>query len=169
LLSFLLPGLGQLYEKRTIKAGFYFSLFVIGLSSFPLAVPFIAVFSGLEVLLMRMPVVEAEKRRRDIFLASGSVAFMGWFFSIASYFNPIAAQMQMNDKMERCAVEIRECRLRLGKYPLSLQECLLKEENWRDPWGNPVKYLSTGSGFELRSWGRDAIEGTKDDLTYSYH
>ncbi len=42
------------------------------------------------------------------------------------------------------------------------------EKNPIDPWGNPYKYKSPGtnnkSGYDLYSMGKDALEGTEDDV-----
>ena len=65
-----------------------------------------------------------------------------------------------------------------GYYPASLQSLNSKgnEQNWRgpylkkgetpvDPWGNPFVYSTRETGYDLKSFGPNGVDGGGDDIT----
>ena len=67
--------------------------------------------------------------------------------------------------------KIKTYRAETGSYPDSLQMLVdpmdpIEKKQTLDPWGNPLIYRSSATGFELLSAGKDGRPGTEDDLTY---
>ena len=67
-------------------------------------------------------------------------------------------------------------RLDVGRYPRTLEGLMENDsgrDSWagpylrgdlpKDPWGNDYVYQTTGSGFELMSYGADGQPGGEDD------
>jgi general secretion pathway protein G len=80
-------------------------------------------------------------------------------------------------QMEMIATSLDTYRLDVGSYPNSLSELRNSNTpNWdgpylpkdvpMDPWGNPYIYLTPGEDskpFSLKSYGKDGVEGGKDE------
>jgi general secretion pathway protein G len=80
-------------------------------------------------------------------------------------------------QMEMIATSLDTFRLDVGSYPNALRELRTSNTvNWdgpylpkdvpMDPWGNPYIYLipgEDGQPFSLKSYGKDGVEGGKDE------
>ena len=54
-----------------------------------------------------------------------------------------------------------------GQWPDSLQQLVPKfiKDLHKDPWGNEYKYVRTGNGYDVYSYGPDKAQGGGDDIT----
>jgi general secretion pathway protein G len=80
-------------------------------------------------------------------------------------------------QMEMISTSLDTFRLDVGSYPNALRELRASNTvNWdgpylpkdvpMDPWGNPYIYLipgEDGQPFSLKSYGKDGVEGGKDE------
>ena len=174
-LSFLLPGLGQLYQKRTRVSFAFFSGFTVmalrlNLASF---VPIFALLSGLEALrwqssLFYRPTVEAvpARGREALFGLVGGVGFMSWFWLVVPSWLPVTSARDCIIRAEVLADQVKVCARKLGHYPRALVECQLIPPI--DPWGNVFQYRVTTMGFEILSLGPDGKIDTADDRRYRF-
>lgn len=153
-LSFALPGLGQLAQKRLAFSFAFFGAFVAALSYGWWAVPLVALVSGLEAL--RMP--RSTQTFGPAYGVVGGVALVAW---VSAFFLPLLPlKMAMNEDVERIMKEVMRC--------VSVEKCPLTEptRNLRDPWGRPYGVSPRGEHFEVRSSGPDGVSGTVDDAVF---
>lgn len=81
ILSFLQPGLGQLYQKRFFKAAAFFSFFAWALfSSRGVAfIPFLVVASAADIYFLSSIDEKARNPQREwLFAACGFIGFLSW-------------------------------------------------------------------------------------------
>jgi hypothetical protein len=183
-LSFCLPGLGQLYQRRFLTAAAGFLPFWICLAlapghPWPL---FLAVGFGAEAFrwgARQHPTNEsavsnepAVRRRRTAFAVTAIVGFCFWAMLVSPAALPLKRQAIANAAAERLAAFYQGCARRLGQRPTSRAQCLEQGgqsvSELRDPWGGEFQYLATERGFELRSAGADRKAETADDFVYRY-
>jgi hypothetical protein len=181
LLSCLLPGLGQVYQKRFGEGLLFFGVFVC-LLWFPVTRPYI-------FLVVLASAYEAHRRHAQreeeedptwklyVFFSGGFLAFFGWFILAGSDLLPFSVQLRMQSRIDPLVKELKSYKVNHGYYPESLVEMVSDraagdtegEPLQTDPWGRPFDYRKTESGFELRSAGRDGVFGNKDDYVYRLH
>lgn len=69
------------------------------------------------------------------------------------------------DAVREVAQAAEQYRRRHGRYPSEIDELLTKQLSKPviDPWGEPVRYLRTGSGYKVLSYGSDSLPGGDGD------
>lgn len=168
--SFLLPGLGQLYNQDFVKAALFFTAFAVALffqeSHFFL--PILACGAGADAF--RSGQEEPENgRRRSLYAAVGMVGVLAWMGVFVPSVHGVGTQMQMNAAADRVASEVRKCQKRLKRYAVSLEECLLNHEQKVDVWTMPFHLrINLPDGFELQSAGPDREFHTRDDYIFHF-
>lgn len=184
-LSFLLPGLGQVYQQKyyrgcLIFAGFTALNFIPWIRLALLPVALIAAWDSLRIppaaaafeATSPGPSKKAERQRLILFSIVGIFGFFSWFLIFASPFLiPFRNQIEVNEQVERLAARVRSYESRQGQTPTNLSECVAPEEAQRllkDPWGNPFELHASPDGFEIRSAGPDHQFGTRDDYTFHF-
>lgn len=176
-LSFCLPGLGQLYQRRFPVAAAGFLPFWAFLALMPgHAWPLLlAVGFGAEAFRWGTLHPPAEvssvvfKRRRTAYTATGIIGFCFWAMLVSPAALPLQRQAMANAAADRLAAFYRNCAREIGRKPSSAADCAaLGEPKAPDPWGRAFHYLATERGFELRSAGADGKATTQDDFVYQY-
>lgn len=177
-LSFCLPGLGQLYQRRVaFTAGTFaiFCLLALGGGFTRGLLPLWAIAAGWEAL-RHPPVVPASetleatrthRRRRGIFAIFGVVGFLFWFAMVGGSWFPVETQMKADEAAGRMAEALRQCRGSHAQWPLGLADCPAVPR-LTDPYGHAFEYRRSDAGFELLSAGRDGQLGTADDFHFHF-
>lgn len=193
-LSFLMPGLGQVYQGAYARGITLFIAFIL-VASFRdgrIFLPFAALLAGFEAY---RPKVKKEhwsiwerafsgywnkffkdrskphKWRMPLYSISGIAGFLCWFMLFAPSIYPFEAQAQLNDTVDTLADRVREFKVTKGKYPVDLSELVREGESQdgvKDPWGEVILVRPSDDGFELISKGRDKQDGTRDDFKYRF-
>ena len=176
-LSFSLPGLGQLYQGRLVVAAcglipFWTVLAMQPGTAWPLL---FALGFGAEAYRYGQTHCDSKKndsgatRRRKAYSATGVIAFCFWIMLAAPAAAPLRRQAEANARADGLAAFLRECGRRNGSKPTSFEDCaVLGRPRRADPWGGDFQMISTDRGFELRSPGYDGKLGTSDDLVYGF-
>ena len=88
-LSVMLPGLGQLYQRQPVTAfaAYFLFLAVLLTPSLRALAPVVSMGAGVDAL-WRGPEGEGDRRRDYLYAAVGIAAFVGWFLLVASAFLP---------------------------------------------------------------------------------
>jgi hypothetical protein len=177
ILSFLLPGLGQLRQREPAIALGFFAAFTAGhLAGWRLVVPLVAGAASFDAWRRQRAgareIGEGTDSRKETgrafaYLAVGSLGFLAWFALVAPAFLPVGIQMDINDQVDKLVREVRACARKQGSIPRSWEECRTDGAP-RDPWGRPWALGPQGEGFELRSGGPDGELGNGDDFVYRY-
>lgn len=154
ILSFALPGLGQLAQKRIGVGLGFFGAFLAALSFGWWAVPLVALLSGGETLRFS----SAPQTFGAAYGVVGGVGLLAWVTALFLQLLPLG--MGMNQDAERIIKEVMQC--------VSVESCALSEATQRlqDPWGRPYEVLARGEHFEVRSSGPDGQSGTPDDAVF---
>lgn len=178
ILSFLLPGLGQVYLRMPMRAALFFAGFTIagtipGALLFLPLVAFAAAWDAFRQAEKILPegttLTPPENWRASRFAAVGFIGFMGWMMIVSPQLLPVGSAMEANQRAEWLATQVRGFNQRYGHYPNELGELPdLPRDRTLDPWGTPYVYRRTERGFELRSAGRDHRGGTNDDMIYHF-
>lgn len=170
-LSFFLPGLGQLSQKRYAYAIAFFLTF-IGSTIFSRVwwvTPLIALLSGIETFRFPDAQLPADRKLKASYSIVASIGFLAWFSYFGNTFFPLAKQMTANDDVQAIRTGFRQC---LGAEPTAQKAsaCLISAAGSKtDPWGT-VYAVGLGDGvLEIRSAGPDRRMGTDDDLFYQSH
>jgi hypothetical protein len=184
-LSFLLPGLGQVYQQKYFLGGLVFAIFtalnfVPSLRLLLLPAALLAAWDTLRIpptavstsaSLSTLAENKPQRQRLILFSIVGIFGFISWFLIFASpLLVPFRNQIEVNEQVERLATRVRAYEARQGQTPASLAQCVSPEEAdglLKDPWGTLFQLQASPDGFEIRSAGPDRTFGTKDD--YSYH
>ncbi len=171
-LSFLLPGLGQLFQQRFLIALLFFLLYIGVLTSslrlwifVPMAV------SAWEAQRLALAGKAQWNSRVLVYFFVGTVAFFSSFSLLAERALPYAEQGKISAIAEHLAEEIDQCAVQQKRMPHSLANALetCPQVKWqKDPWGNPFVYEMSAGGFEIRSLGRDGRVATEDDFVYRF-
>ncbi|MBY0369386.1 type II secretion system protein GspG [bacterium] len=169
LLSFSLPGLGQLAQKRPAAALAFFFAFAILLSiarQFWM-VPLLCVAAGLETL--RFPLAQfPDKNLRRAYGFVAGLGFLSWMSLSASYFLPLRTQSSLAQDVERLREDYFNCR-RIGAQSDAAALYCLKSgpsAGLVDPWGHSYELSLSDGFFLIRSLGPDGQSGTADDSLY---
>lgn len=171
LLSFSLPGLGQLSQQRYPWAVGFFAAFVFGIAFFGAwwAIPLLAVIAGLET--MRSPRTGGlkDRGRQVAYGVVGALGLLCWFGYVSTYFLPIGLQVQLNDQVDTARAVFRRCRAAHLSDDAAAIRCLKADSasEVQDPWGGRYDFFYTRGVFDMRSSGPDKTVGTADDLVYS--
>lgn len=189
-LSFMLPGLGQVYQGARVSGVLFFLAFcvLLSFSRVRVLVPVLAIVSAVKAFRfaagrVSLPVEEIPpepashgwrsiKLRTFAFAAVGIIAFLFWFLPLAPVWDALEAQNTANRDVDMMAQVIRSCRAdATASYPASLTGCQRASESInrvRDPWGSLYRYQGAGDKFVIRSSGRDQKPDTADDLIYHF-
>jgi hypothetical protein len=192
-LSFLLPGLGQVYQGAYTRGVTLFCAFILvacfrdGRIFLPLA----ALLAGFEAYRPKAKKEhwsiweralssywsrylrdrsQPQRVRKPIYAIAAILGFLGWFALFAPAIYPFEAQARMNDAADALADKVRDYRASKGILPTSLNELLKpgeSDEGIKDPWGETIMIRASEDGFDLLSKGRDRQANTRDD--YRYH
>lgn len=193
-LSFLLPGLGQVYQGWYARGLTLFTAFTL-ISLFRdgrILLPVAAFLAGFEAYRPKAKrewwaVWEEElasywaryfkdpsrpnRLRKPCYIAVGVMGFLGWFFLFAPALYPFEAQARLNDSVDLLADRVREYRAAKGNIPPALSEVLHATDAQNlliDPWGQSLLIRATPEGFEIVSKGKDRTESTQDDFRYRF-
>jgi len=169
--SFMLPGLGQVYQRRFLPgvlcfAGFTALSFLTPARSL---LPVLAIGSALESFLSekKKPATSPDvKPRLSLYAAVGMIGFLGWFSWVSPVFLPVGNLLDTQAQAEELARGIRGCRKSLGRLPAQLSDC--PGLSIRDNWGQNFYYGTDDRGFQIRSSGRDKQLGSEDDFVFHY-
>ncbi len=193
-LSFLLPGLGQVYQGWYGRGVALFIAFIVicSLREGQVFLPLAAFLAGFEAYRPKAKkeiwtvwdeaIVSFWSRwftdrskpnriRRPMYILVGVVGFIGWFFLFAPSLYPFEAQAKLNESADLWSDRVRDYRASRGELPKDLRSLIKVGESEaivQDPWGRDLLIRQTESGFELRSLGRDGMAETRDDRTYSF-
>ena len=170
--SFLLPGLGQVYQRRYGMAVLAFSTFT-AIYFWPAgkaAMPVMAIAVATECFLRekKIPSVQSGRTRNSLFAVVGMLGFLSWMLYVSPAFLTVGSLMDTQDQAEKFAARIRSCRKLMGPavtcagFPPGANEPIL------DPWGESFSYRPDSKGFEIRSSGPDKKAGTGDDFVFHY-
>ncbi len=175
-LSFCLPGMGQLYQRRYRAAAagilpFWFLLAVLPGHAWPLLLAF--AFGG-EAFYWgsSRPAIEASteglRRRRNAYVVTAIVAFCFWAMLVSPAALPLRRQGMANAVADKLAGFYQACARQRGSPPANAADCGAEARRPTDPWGGSFDYVLTERGFELRSAGADGKWATPDDFIYRY-
>ena len=182
----MLPGLGQVYQRRFVMASVVFTIFTAMQFYLPLRafLPLVALVASFEAFLRGPQVkmvsqsVSAEKNSRKssqfrnyVFSTIAVIGFLGWMSFASMAFLPVGASVTTKEAADHLAKEVKQCAKLLGRYPAGLSEC--PSEGFDpvmalDSWGRPYHYQSNAQGFEIRSLGPDGVLSTRDDYRFTY-
>lgn len=193
-LSFMLPGLGQVYQGWYGRGITLFIAFII-VSVFRdgrILLPFAALLAGFEAY---RPKARREmwstwdealstfwsrwltdrtrptRYRKPLYAGVGIMGFLAWFTLFAPALYPFEAQAQLNDTAEVIADRVRDFRATNGGLPQDT-DLLLRanepQETLLDPWKKKLLIKPMESGFAVQSLGKDGVEGTRDDFQYKF-
>ncbi len=171
MLSFMLPGLGQVYQRRFVWAFPFFIAHVTALS-----------FANYRVWIFVPMVISAWDAQRQpnqkavewntrtfTYLVAGGIAFFSAFSLMIDRVLPFPAIGKMTAVADLLSDQIISCALVRGTMPSALAQCPEVEAKWRkDPWGTPFRYVIVATGFEIRSAGRDGLDQTDDDFIFHF-
>lgn len=168
-LSFCLPGLGQLYQRRVPVALVCFCAFAVPMANRP-GYPYpllIAVLAGAEAFWrgQKGPRIEGPSSRRTAYTACGILAFALWSWFVSPAALPLRRQAQANARADALARELKACS---KGNQARMRACLPSPALRQDPWGNDWSVVWDDEGVTLRSAGPDRTPGTRDDLRYRY-
>lgn len=170
-LSFFLPGLGQLSQKRYAYAVAFFLTF-IGSTIFSRVwwvTPVIALLSGVETFRFPGAQIPSDRKLKVSYSLVASIGFLAWFSYFGNTFFPLAKLMTTNEDVQAIRNGFRQC---LGTTPTPQKEgtCLIAAVGSKtDPWGTAYA-VGVGDGLlEIRSAGPDRKMGTDDDMFYQSH
>jgi hypothetical protein len=163
LLTFLFPGLGQLYFGETFRAICVFlaftliSLFYDGRVFLP-----VAAFLAAAELWRRKRSAQENKNssrfREAFYIFVGVIGFLGWSLLFVSHVYPLHESAMVNDQVEVLADRVRSYRASHGNFPKNVQELFAdetqKNKEGKDPWGNWYQISEDENGFIIRSLGR---------------
>ncbi len=176
-LSFCLPGLGQLYQRRFLAAALGFFPFWFCLARYPghpwtllLSVAFATeAFRRAGHAKQQEVKPEALTRRKLAYTITAVIGFCFWGMLVSPAALPLQRQSVANAAADQLSVFIRDCARRRGERPALLEECaVFGIPKIFDPWGGNFHYVPTDRGFELRSFGADGKAGNSDDFLYRY-
>jgi hypothetical protein len=192
LLSFLLPGMGQVYQGHYRRGVALFAAFSLlaSITEARLLLPFAAVLAAAEAyrgrtirlpkMSFEMPFRVASLLRREqtspyrpwLYGIVASLGFCLWIGLVIPFLYPYSVQATLNDQVDALADRVRGYVAEQGKYPAQLSEVLprgAKVQDWLvDPWGTEYGFSATKDEFEIRSAGSDKKMGTSDDYVFHY-
>jgi hypothetical protein len=192
LLSFLMPGLGQVYQHHYRRGAALFVAFSIlaCISDARLLLPLAAGLTAFEAYRNRLGTWpspdslpdgwlrnvfsprEASPYRPWLYGIVGSFGFVLWFGLFAPTLYPFRYQAQLNDQTDWLADRVRTFHAEKGRLPASLKEVLHEDESPQqmltDPWGQEYRLIESAEQFELRSSGPDRKFDTPDDFSFRY-
>jgi hypothetical protein len=175
-LSILLPGLGQFYYGKNIRA---ILMVLLGLT--PLY-PLVLIWTIIDIVVLNKKGATPKYSKKDaawaivillviipvfVFItASGLFAIGNWYSekfvipeqTTSEGFNIVSAIQEFNDSH--------------GKLPSSISELIdsrpLRAGWGKDGWGEPYYFevLENGTDYKLISKGRDRTIGTDDDIVF---
>lgn len=175
-LSFCLPGLGQLYQRRYPAAAAGILPFWILLAwrpghAWPLLLAFAfggeAFFWGSSRPAADLT-TEGLRRRRNAYVVTAIIAFCFWAMLVSPAALPLQRQAMANAAADNLAAFYKKCARQRGSVPGTAADCGAEARRPADPWGGSFEYALTEQGFELRSPGPDGKAGTADDFVYRY-
>lgn len=177
LLTFLFPGLGQLYFGERFRAISVFlaftliSLFYDGRVFLPLA----AFLAAAELWRRKRPEaapVPANKFREVFYAVVAIFGFMGWSLLFVSHVYPLHETAVVNDQVEVLADRVRTYKASHGNFPHNVEELYSDEKQKakeaRDPWGNWYQITEDENGFMIRSLGKSKKQGVREELVYRF-
>jgi hypothetical protein len=171
LLSFSLPGLGQLSQQRYPWAVGFFAAFVFSIAVLGAwwTIPFLALLAGLETMRSPRTGGFTDRPRQMAYGIVGALGLICWFGYTSSYLLPGALQAQLNDQVDTVRAAFRRCRAFHAADGNAVLKCLKADSasGAVDPWGRPYDFVYSQGVFEMRSGGPDKSMGTGDDLVYS--
>lgn len=168
-LSFLLPGLGQLFKKDFVRAVLFFGVFLgVQLSlQFRIYLPIVVVLASAEAFFSKGQIQEQGKRN-TLYATAGLIGLVSWSFSYFPMVHSVGYQMELNERVPELVRAIRECQKREGHLAIDFEKCVTPALN-TDPWGNKFGFsLLTEGGFEIRSAGSDKAMNTNDDFAFRF-
>lgn len=170
--SFLLPGLGQVFQRRLAPAVLFFAGFT-ALSFLRYGrwlLPIVALGAAVETFLQeqKAPTSSEGGPRRTLFTVVGMLGFFGWMSWVSPVFLPVGDLLETQGQADDMAKAIRRCRNDLGRLPGQLSECAGTGLFVQDNWGETFQYRADARGFEIRSSGRDRQLGNGDDFVFHY-
>ncbi len=170
LLSFFLPGLGQLAQQRYLWAVGFFLPFAIAtaLRLSVWVIPVIALAAGLETLRFPNRGVISDKRLRYAYGAVGGIGFLAWFSLVAFVALPFGRNAHLNRDVEYIRSAFKSCYSPHASSTDVVLACVRngKASRLTDPWGTAYQLGFSEGIFEIRSLGKDKQARTEDDLVY---
>lgn len=174
-LSILLPGLGQFYYGKNVRA---IVMFVLALTPlYPIAL----IWSVIDIVRLNrqgiQPAFELKEAMWAILLllvvvpVCLFVAFSGMFALGQWYSNKHLKAAATIEEGNTMASAIHRYHKRTGKYPTDISTLMGNipvRSSWRtDGWGELYVYeLEDGGSLRLLSKGKDGILGTEDDIVF---
>jgi hypothetical protein len=176
ILSILLPGLGQFYYGKNIRAIF---MVLLGLS--PLY-PLVLIWTIIDILILnKKEAVPVYKLKDAIWAMAILVVIIPAFIFIAAtglfavgnwYSEKYVLPERTLDEGNQIAAAIRDYNSFNGYLPANLNELIdnlpLRAGWLKDSWGEPYHYkkLNDGAHFKLVSKGPDKVLNTADDFNF---
>jgi len=155
-LSFCLPGLGHLYAGARWRGFAINGAFLLLLSnaSTRLLVPFVAAYAAWEAGRLTTDYAESLSLpgRWGLFAMGGGVGVFLWAVVVFGEITPFRAVERSREAVRRAAIECR----RDGAFDAA---CIAR---FSDGWGR--KLGPAAEDGAPRSWGRDGMSGTLDDV-----
>ena len=170
-LSFLLPGLGQLYQKRLPPAVLFFAAYigVLSLSSYRVWIFVPMALSAWDAQRQLKQTYAVWNARTLSYFAVGTVGFFSAFSLMVEKVLPYPQMGKMSYVADALANEIRRCTVEARALPPAIERCPGLAERWKmDPWGRPFRFVPLPPGVEIRSAGRDGLDKTDDDFIYRF-
>jgi len=165
LLSFLAPGLGQLYQGKLILSVVFFASFMVclWLKPGPYALG-LAVLVGVQTFWNKKSEIQ---KPYGVYAGFGILIFLIWVWTWLPFWSPSYAKMIWLQDKENFKHRIETCKVKLGKYPENLDHCPGMKIQ-KDLWGTLYQYQKTSNGYEYRSAGIDKQWNTQDDMVFTF-
>ncbi len=176
ILSILLPGLGQFYYGKNVRA-----IFMILLTFTPLY-PIALIWSIIDVIILGKKEIKPRFSKKEavwaivILLVLIPVAFFLVFTGMLSigqwYTDKYVKPNTTVEEGYNIASAIHRYHRSSGEYPTDIYTLIGNtpvRSGWKtDSWGEPYIYEleKDGQNFKLLSKGKDRILGTEDDIVF---
>lgn len=173
LLSFCLPGLGQLSQLRYLPAAIFFVLFVCTLIDPGLRpiIPVLAVIAGLETFRSLRTGGMSEPGRKAAYGGVGAIGLISWATYFLMALLPLEANQRIDSDVQEIRAVFRRCQAKTRNDDPMTLACTQADSvlSKTDPWGRIYEVSFFNGVFEVRSLGPDRVGHTRDDLVSTLH